>query len=115
MYKLLFRKKTVVTIALIFSHLAANSVCCSVQTGTVTTIGSLTNGIFFFTLSGPISNRGACNTSARFALNTNNANHKTTMATILTAYAAEKQVQVVGLTTCTTWSDSDDVGSLSIQ
>jgi hypothetical protein len=112
---LFFRKKTVITITLVFSHLVSNAVCCSIQNGTVTTIGSLTNGIFFFTLSGPISNRGACNTSGRFALNTNNANHKTTMATVLAAYAAEKQVQVIGLTTCTTWPDSDDVGSLSIQ
>jgi hypothetical protein len=115
MFSLFFGKKTVIILALIFSHLAANSACCSVQTGTVTTIGSLTNGIFFFTLNGPITNRGACNTSGRFALNTNNANHKTTMASILAAYIAEKQVQVIGLTTCTTWSDSDDVGSLSIQ
>jgi hypothetical protein len=115
MLKNFFNLKSVALIIFGLSSLNASSNIYSMQSGNVVSFGGLTNGVFFFTLSGPISNRGTCNTSGRFALNTTNPHHKTMMVQVLTAYAAEKNVQIVGLRTCTTWVDSDDVGSLAVQ
>lgn len=115
MFKKICNLKSATLIVACFLSLNASSNTYSMQSGTVVSFGGLTNGVFFFTLSGPISNRGNCNSSGRFALNTTNPNHKTMMVQILSAYVAEKNVQIVGLRTCTTWVDSDDVGSLAVQ
>ena len=115
MFKKICKLKTIVLAMICFYTVNAGAIGYTYQSGTVLSFGGLTNGVFFFTLSGPISNRGTCNTSGRFALNTTNPYHKTLMVQVLAAYVAEKNVTIVGLGTCTTWLDSDDVGSLAVQ
>ena len=115
MFKKICKLKSIAMVTICLSSVNAGANGYSYQSGNVLSFGGLTNGVFFFTLSGPISNRAACNTSGRFALNTTNPNHKTMMVQVLTAYASEKNIQIVGLGTCSTWVDSDDVGSLAVQ
>jgi len=106
--------KIFVLACLIF-HLNSQAACCSLQTGLVTSIGTLPNGIFFFKINGAIDNKGTCNTSIRYTLNINQANQKSMMALVIGAYFSEKNIQVTGLTTCNNWSDSEDAGYISSQ
>lgn len=86
------------------------SACCSIASGTVTRISALPGGVFFFSLAGTEDRKPACNTSDRFAISTN---EKAIVAVVLSAYLSGRPVTVVGLQTCTTWGDSEDVGSVN--
>jgi len=114
MFKKICNLKSILQFMICLSSLNAGAIGLSYQSGTVISFGGLPNGIFFFTISGPISNKPTCNTTGRFALNTAIPNHKTMMVQVLSANVAEKNVTIVGLGTCTTWLDSDDVGSLAV-
>jgi hypothetical protein len=92
---------------------APASACCSVTTGPIKSIGYLPHGIFFFTLDAQTNNAGACNTQRRFVLNTNIASQKTLMALVLSSQANGSRIQIVGMQTCNTWPDSEDVGAFT--
>jgi hypothetical protein len=89
------------------------SACCSVTTGTVKSIGYLPNGIFFFSLNGATNSPPSCNSQKRFALNTNISTQKNLMALLLASQASGTTLQVVGLQTCNTWPDSEDIGAVN--
>ena len=105
----------ILIIACLFFHTNPYAACCSLQTGLVTSIGTLPNGIFFFKINGTIDNKGICNTTTRYTLNINQVNQKSMMALVIGAYFSEKNIQVTGLTTCNNWSDSEDAGYISSQ
>ena len=89
------------------------SACCSTVNGTVTAISVLPGGQFFFGLSGSESGKPACNTTNRYVVDTNTQGGRSTMSVVLSAYLSGKTLTVLGFQTCTIWSDSEDMGSLT--
>ncbi len=111
----LFSAKILVALSVAFAAYlipTPASACCSVTTGHIKSINYLPAGIFFFSLDAQTNGASACNTQKRFSVNINNSTGKALMALVLASQASGTTMQILGLQTCTTWPDSEDVGSL---
>ena len=81
------------------------------EDGTISVLTSQpTSNTTFINLTGGTStDRPACATSGRFALDTSKSAGRTTLAILIGAFVSGKTVVIYGLGTCNTWSDSEDV------
>ncbi|TDF38551.1 hypothetical protein EYS14_12850 [Alteromonadaceae bacterium M269] len=74
------------------------------------------DGLIYFTLKdGALSGRPACATIGYWMIKDENSkvgNQQYSM--ILSAHAAGKRVQIVGMNTCTRWRDGEDVNSITL-
>ncbi len=73
------------------------------------------NEVFAFRLNVTTSGKPACNTGNRFAINPGTAAGVAVKDAILNAQSNQLIVQAVGTGQCTTWSDSEDLLSLTVQ
>jgi hypothetical protein len=101
-----------------FSNLSSNSIAraSAANNGTINTIISMPSGVFLFNSNGTRTTIPSCATNepARWAINGSTAAGQSTIAVVLSAYAAGKQVFVSGASTCNTWGDTEDVQYVGI-
>ncbi|PTQ90496.1 hypothetical protein [Agitococcus lubricus] len=84
--------------------------------GTITGFSPYSSGtveILIFKTS-TLTGTPACNTTQRFAINSNNIRYSNTTAAVMTAYSANKIVQVKGLGTCNVWGNAEDVDVICV-
>jgi hypothetical protein len=107
----LFRRMRVLSLSALMLAGATSAVAQTQgrQTGTITEIISLHNGVVVFTMNGSQQSRPTCATTGRWAINTATPGGQTLMAHILMAQSQGKTVSAVGNGLCQIWSDSEDV------
>lgn len=75
-----------------------------------------TDGLIIVGLSGTTSNRPACALYSYWLIKDENSTAgKQQLALLLAAQANAQTVQIVGMGTCTRWSDGEDIGSVVIK
>jgi hypothetical protein len=97
--------------------LAAGSACAQSysQAGTLNGYIPFDDGvkqILIFQLAG--NAQGGCNTTARFAIDSNAPKFKGTMAAVMAAYHTQTPVTVVYTQTCNSWTNAWDVGHICV-
>jgi hypothetical protein len=84
----------------------------STNAGNVERVLILSSGIVTFNLTGGRTALPSCQgptVPTRWAFNSSTTAGQSMLSLILTAYAANKQISVVGTGTCTDWSDTESV------
>ncbi len=87
------------------------------QTGTITQLTvRASDGLIIVYMSGTPSGRAACAANMPYWMikDENSTSGKQQLAELVTAYAAGKTVNIVGMGTCTRWSDGEDINLVNL-
>ncbi len=110
--------KNLVLIALVLaSFVASEAVVAGEVTGTISSvIVRQSDGLTYFYMNGTPTGKPACAGRPYWMIKDENSEvGKKLYALLLTAKTTDATVRVVGLNTCTRWSDGEDVDWIQLQ
>jgi hypothetical protein len=82
--------------------------------GSITQVISNNSGRVFVTQNGSRSTRPACAVDPRWVINGSTETGKAMLASMLTAYATNRQILILGTGACADWGDSESIAAFYI-